>query len=227
MFLTRMTLNPARRGTRRLLSSRQRLHAAVMASTPPLDSDEGRQLWRLDETDPAPTLYIAGPRKPDLTHIVEQAGWPTTEGWQTREYGPFLRRLTVGQRWHFRLTANPVRQLSQAGARSKFQGAKTPQQAQDWLVRRQNRLGFALCENDLESVSDPGGAGLDVVVSGLGAWRFGKHEEGAHRRSVTVTAATYEGTLTVVSADQLRAALTQGIGRARGYGCGLMTLAPV
>lgn len=226
MFLTRMALNPARRETRRLIASRQRLHAAVMASTPPRDSSSSRMLWRLDEVGPSLTLYIAGPERLDLTHLVEQAGWPTTEGWETREYGPFLARLTTGQRWHFRLTANPVRQLSQADGRSRFQGARTPHHAEEWLVKRQESLGFSLAENGLPAVEDPTRSGRDVVVSGLGTWRFDKRDSGFSRRPITIMAATYEGTLVVDDAERLRASLTTGIGRARGYGCGLMTLAP-
>lgn len=227
MFLTRMSLNPARRETRRLLSSRQRLHAAVMASVPPAPPDQSRTLWRLDEMGPILTLYITGPVRPDLTHLVEQAGWPTTEAWDTREYAPFLRRLDAGQRWHFRLMANAVRQVSRDGARSRFQGARTAHHAQDWLIKRQGLHGFRVCENGLPAMDDPEHPGWDVMVSGLGALRFDKRaDDSSARRRVTVTTATYEGTLEVTDPDLLRLALTSGIGRARGYGCGLMTLAP-
>lgn len=226
MYLTRMALNPARRETRRLMSSRQRLHAAVLASAPPQPADTGRMLWRLDRTGPEHTLYLAGPTRPDLTHLVEQAGWPTTEGWETRDYGPFLSRLTTGQQWHFRLTGNPVRQVSRPGERSRFQGARTPTQAQDWLVRRQERWGFTVTGNNVPSLDGYDGDGLDVVVSELGPWTFDKGEDGRGRRRLTVTSATFEGTLQVTDPELLRAALATGMGRARGYGCGLMTLAP-
>ena len=42
-----------------------------------------------------------------------------------------------------------------------------------------------------------------------------------------IAKARFTGTLRVTDAAKLRTALTQGIGRARGYGCGLLTLAPV
>ncbi|MFF3228835.1 type I-E CRISPR-associated protein Cas6/Cse3/CasE [Nocardia suismassiliense] len=85
MFLTRMQINPRRRGARLLLSSPQALHAAVCSgfadATP---SDEGRILWRLDNYGPhRGILFVASPDKPDFTHIIEQAGWPTTETWDT------------------------------------------------------------------------------------------------------------------------------------------------
>src|SRR4051812_7451245 len=110
MFLTRVQLNPARAGTRKLLSSPQVCHAAVMAAFPPAPSaGTGRVLWRLDRRDTEIDLYVVSPAEPDFTHVVEQAGWPTTTAWATRKYRPLLDGLAEGQQWHFRLTANPVR----------------------------------------------------------------------------------------------------------------------
>jgi CRISPR system Cascade subunit CasE len=43
---------------------------------------------------------------------------------------------------------------------------------------------------------------------------------------VTVTRVTYDGRLRVVDPDALRRTLTAGLGKAKAYGCGLMTLAP-
>ncbi len=37
--------------------------------------------------------------------------------------------------------------------------------------------------------------------------------------------ATYEGMLEVADVEKLKKVLTQGIGKAKGYGCGLLTLA--
>src|SRR5512139_3279054 len=115
MYLTRFRLNTARIGARRLLSSPQSMHAAVMSSFADIPDHGGegpRVLWRLDADSRAETyLCIVSPDKPDLTHLVEQAGWPTTGGWQTFDYEPFLTRLSVGDRWPFRLTANPVHSI--------------------------------------------------------------------------------------------------------------------
>ena len=44
---------------------------------------------------------------------------------------------------------------------------------------------------------------------------------------VTLSTTMYDGALTVTDADRMRAALCQGIGRAKGFGCGLLTVAPV
>src|SRR6266542_152290 len=100
MHLTRFRINTIRRGARKLLGSPQAMHAAVLSGfARRVDQHLDRQV----------TLYILSPGQPDLTHLVEQAGWPTTETWLTRPYQPFLDTLQAGQQWAFRLTANPTR----------------------------------------------------------------------------------------------------------------------
>src|ERR1700754_2263612 len=118
MHLTRFEINLARRAARRLLASPQRVHAAVLAAFPDYsmeEQSEGRVLWRLDDGRHDNVLYIVSPGKPDLTHLVETVGRPTY-GWQTRNYTPFLNRLTTGDRWAFRLRANPVHNARPADA---------------------------------------------------------------------------------------------------------------
>lgn len=224
MYLTRMMLNPARRGTRRLLASPQRMHAAVMSSVPPSSDSQGRMLWRVDEIGAGVALYLVSQRPHDLTHLVEQAGWPTTESWETRGYSGFLARLAQGQSWHFRLTANPVRQVRvESQQRSHFQTLRTIPSIEEWLVARQQGWGFELSSNGLGSVVESDAEGRDVVVSGVRQLRFARQGQ---RRAVVIGTATFEGNLTVTDPEALRSALVQGMGRARGYGCGLMTLAP-
>ena len=92
MYLTRIYLNPQRRGTWRLARNRQVLHAAIMNCFPPGVLDQvgtSRVLWRLDrpprpvgrsrEGSPSWSLYISSPVSPDPSHIVEEAGYATEE----------------------------------------------------------------------------------------------------------------------------------------------------
>ena len=53
--------------------------------------------------------------------------------------------------------------------------------------------------------------------------RFSKGD-GAKR--VSIRTARFRGQLVVANAKALNQSLQQGIGRARAYGCGLLTLAP-
>lgn len=227
MYLTRMPLNAARWETRRLMASPYRLHAAVEATFPPgmAAGDGGRVLWRLDKSADGPQafwLYIVSPEKPDLTHVVEQAGWPVHERlWETKDYRPFLDRLENGQRWEFRLKANPVRKVRKDKGRrpdervvGTLQGHVTVEQQVEWLVSRAEAHGFEL---PLDANEAPA-----VIVSQRNREVFRRGSD-----EVTLSTAVYDGALTVTDADLMRTALCQGIGRAKGFGCGLLTIAPV
>lgn len=225
MYLSRVPLNPARRGTRQFLSSPQVVHAAVMLSFPPGTlghaDEHGRVLWRIDQRDTEIHLYVVSPAEPDFTHIVEQAGWPTNGAWVTRKYGQLLDTLTIGQHWHFRLTANPVRSAQTSPdatarkERGKITGLSAPEQL-EWLHRKAIHAGFMIpdCGPNEQRESDVRLIARDSLTFRRGSGR------------VSLSVATFEGTLAVTDPDRLKAALTHGIGRAKGYGCGLLTLAP-
>ncbi len=214
MHLTRMALNPARRDGRRLLADPHSMHAAVLAGFPPDSHADGRVLWRID-TAPSRDfrLYVLSPTRPDLTHLVEQAGWPTRNAWETRDYAPLLSRLSLGQQWAFRLTGNPVRAVRAGEGRSRRSGHVTAAQQLDWLVARLDRCGVSA----VKTVSGE----LDIVVSERRVQRF---RRGAG--TITLSTARFDGHLRVEDADRLRNALVQGVGRGKAYGCGLLTLAP-
>lgn len=217
--LTRMHLNPARRGARALLGSPQAMHAALMAAFPPgeRDSDaQGRILWRVDcHAEHPALLYLLSPVKPDLTHVVEQAGWPTTATWESRDYSPLLERLADGQEWAFRLTANPVRRIRQEGAsRSEVKAHVTADQQATWLLTRTGPWGFMIPPTATDG--QPA-----LLVRDRRSWAFPR--KGA---TVSLATATFDGILRVTDRQALRQALTGGLGRAKAYGCGLLTLAP-
>lgn len=227
MYLSRIQINEARRDGRKLLGSAQAMHAAVLAAFPQAADERGRVLWRVDRDAHQRWLYVVSRPQPDFTHVVEQAGWQTTQDtWAARPYGPMLDGLAAGQSWAFRLTANPTR-TSRASAvvdgvpmvpppgegpsqRGKRYAHVTVAQQRQWLLERAPRCGIDIGEPDA------------VVVHDRRTERFTRR--GA---TVTISKATYDGRLTVVDPEALRRALTDGVGPAKGYGCGLLTLAPL
>ncbi|MET7394293.1 type I-E CRISPR-associated protein Cas6/Cse3/CasE [Dactylosporangium sp. NPDC005572] len=219
MYLTRFTIDTTRRGARKLLASPQAMHAAVRGAFPVPEDHErpgARTLWRLDTTtDGTIQLYLVSPGQPDLTHLVEQAGRPTAEAWTTRPYDGLLASLQPGQRWAFRLTANPTRsgrKTADAKETQRFGHLRVEDQTQ-WLITRGERCGFAIAPQ-----------------------RDGEPNLKLHRRqtvtfrraatAVTLTTVTYDGLLDITDADAFRQSLTVGIGHAKAYGCGLLTIAP-
>lgn len=216
MFITRFAINGARRGAQKLLASPHAMHAAVLAGFPPdaaTSTDAGRTLWRLDHrADHSVWLCVVSPARPDLTHLVEQAGWPTSRTWETRDYGPFLDRLQEGQEWLFRVVANPVYVRKSEEGIARRVGHSTASRQEEWLKDRVASHGF--------SITTTGSGQQDLLVTRRDKKRF--RREGA---TVTLATAQFDGRLRVSDPKALRRALTHGIGPAKGYGCGLMTLA--
>lgn len=226
--LTKVILNPNRRQGRKLLANPQAMHAAVLSAFPPdIDESQSRVLWRVDGAEHQRTLYIVGPEKPDGKHIAEQAGWDTRPA-QSLDYERFLGALTKGQRWQFELVANPTYAEAQTNReRGKVKAHVTADQQLGWLYQRCQSAGFALAprvgdgtvaerERDRWSVEE------ETAIVERRTLDFRK---GSGRKNVRIVTARYRGTLEVTDPEALRRTLTMGIGRARAYGCGLLTLA--
>lgn len=216
MYITHFQLNPRRRGAMKLLTSPQAMHAAVLASfADPSETESGRVLWRRDRGRNREDLLIVSPQRPDLTHLVEQAGWPTTATWTTRPYAGVLARLAAGQRWRFRLTANPTTNgaADQQRGRGSVIPCTTIAQQEHWLRSRADRHGFDIPVNSLDAP--------ELAVSERRTIQFARRQH-----TVTLATVTFEGILTVTDRDSFAHTLAHGIGRAKGYGCGLLTIAP-
>lgn len=200
-----------------MLASPQRIHAAVLSGFP--DHHDGdRVLWRLDRTARHDvSLLVVSPTSPDLTHLVEQAGWPTRPDatWETHSYDQFLARLEADQSWAFRLRANPVVRRRDSAGKTRT-APLTLQGQQEWLLARAERVGVGFAEDD---------AGFPSFrVADRKAESFTR-VNAEHGRQVSIVTAQFDGVLEVTDPDRLRDALTSGIGRAKAYGCGLLTLA--
>ena len=116
MHLTRFSIDLRRRASQRYLTSPQRMHAAIAtATTSAPASGNGRVLWRLDgvasaSTERPPLLWVVSPAPPALDELAAEIGLAVGGViYRTKPYGPFLDRLSAGQRYAFRLGANAVR----------------------------------------------------------------------------------------------------------------------
>jgi len=246
MFLTEFPINRTRRRTSRLLGSPYQMHAAVAGSFPPTGgrSPESRVLWRVDTESSATYLYMVSPEEPSLIGLDEQIGFPDKPPqWRTRCYDPFLERLAERQVWSFRLTANPVRTVIRDQSRrstgmvgKRVAHVTTTQQAA-WLI---GRAAYAGCDPSevppwLPPMEESRAARHGFVVRCDEAGyprlvvserrRYDVHK--SHQvEAITLATAQFDGTLEVIDADRLRHALMHGIGSAKAFGCGLLTLAP-
>lgn len=186
-------------------------HGAIESSFQPYSQE--RVLWRLDELRGQNSLLLLSRSEPDLSGLVKQFGQEGENVFQTKAYEPLLQRVIQGDSWHFRLAANPTRSIKNTPGeqgRGSVVAHVTRQQQREWLLVRAEEHGFAL---------SPGN--FDVVRS---EWKeFRKHQR--QRHPVSFKMALYEGVLTIVDQELFRAALVNGIGRSKAYGCGLLTIA--
>ncbi|MDR3209090.1 MAG: type I-E CRISPR-associated protein Cas6/Cse3/CasE [Oscillospiraceae bacterium] len=212
MYLSRVEFNfDARsrnaRAAMRALGSPQIIHAVIEGAMPPYTGDKPRSLWRVDELGEHTYLLLLSRDKPDLTRFVEQFGYDGG-GWETRDYAPFLERLADGQRWRFRLQANPTKSAGRERGAARERGDVVPliaSQFDAWLTKAASRNGFTVS---------------DARFTERGVMEFGRDG-----RTVTINTARFEGILTIEDVGAFRAAMTNGIGRGKAYGCGLLTLA--
>lgn len=227
MHFSRFQINPQRREAKRLLANPRAMHAAVESAFPPHDvrGDDGRVLWRVDVDRHDVRLYVVSPGQPDFRHLVEQAGWEASPG-ETTDYERFLGGLQIGQRYSFRVTVNPVKRTHIQGQRGQLLPLVGEQSQIEWLASRGDTWGFRAREHEVpaEIAVPEAPQSLAVRVVQRRDRVFAKTDQD-RRRTVTQRQVTMTGELEVTDAAGLRAALVQGMGRGKAYGCGLMTLA--
>lgn len=203
---TAVTLNLDGPSTRNTLLSPERIHATIEKSLDlagPRTQDEARTQWRLD----GDTLLIVSDRTPDEKWIAQNMN---VTRFRSKNYEGILNNLQANTRWVFRCKANATIKLSD--------GTK--------------KYDVPLChENDLFAWMDRQGIrhGFHVTRDRLNRPELTIRKERVQFRKTTgkVTLATsiFDGILSIDDPDMFRNALLTGIGRAKAYGNGLITLA--
>lgn len=208
MYLSRIPLNTRLRNTMAALASPNIIHGCVEDA---LDRQDSRTLWRIDKLQGNSYLLILSQEKPDLLHIATQFGDKDEPG-LCKPYDKYVSSLEQGQRCLFRLTANPVRSKSRAsGARGRLYAHVTVEQQRDWLLKRAEAAGFKLAPEAFEVVDRQ--------------WkRFYRSASKERGKQVSLSTASYEGELRITDVEAFRRVLCEGLGRARAYGCGLLTV---
>jgi CRISPR system Cascade subunit CasE len=251
-YLTKIPINPRRSASAALLGNPHQLHGAVAAGIPG-DPRADRLLWRLETTDRfRPVVLVLSQTRPDYTHMLEQYGWPNApEGAPvTKDYAALLGRLDTNQEYRFRLTANPVQttrrpdKLTEAqqrrqerwdsatgtarerGVRGHRVAHRTVAHQRRWLLEQSQRHGFTIpvIAPEPPGATLPDGAEPEYQVT-LVERRQLQVKKRQDAPSVNLTSVTFEGCLRITDPAPFTRALLHGIGPAKAYGQGLLTLA--
>lgn len=168
--------------------------------------ERSRKLWRIDQLKGRSYLLIISQSEPDMTQLE---AYGVSGSGQCKTYDAFLQSLIYGQKMSFRLTANPVRAVKQEAQRGKVYPHITAGQQLEYLEKRAERLGFSLVDH-----------GYQIVQRDFPILR----KKGG--KSIKLARAIYEGSLIIENAEIFRKTLTEGVGKEKAYGFGMMTVVP-
>lgn len=215
MYLSRLILNPASRNAQRDMNQAYQLHRTISHAFPhdPPFSDE-RVLFRLEYHRKERMWWT----------LVQSRHAPDWKFLELNEWGNYLLRpvdikiyepvFAPGTGYRFRLLANPTFKTMNEKTNKKARLNLFDAEDQvDWLQRK---------------LSSAGSEVLDLCLVPQGMRRSHKMDEirqQVHKQ--THLAILFEGVLRVTEPDALRAAVENGIGPAKGYGFGLLSLAPI
>jgi CRISPR system Cascade subunit CasE len=129
-----------------------------------------------------------------------------------------LRTLEAGERFRFRLRANPC--VTRDGKRL---GLLRLQDQEAWLIRKGEMHGFVVPLLPSTPTEDSVPARADVRVTHQQMLR-GKQHSG---NGIRVFSVLYDGVLRVADPDRFRAALHSGIGHGKALGLGPLSLARI
>lgn len=223
MFLSRLTVDVRSREFRRDHADVHQMHRTVMsafARRPGATSfrrDHG-VLWRLDTGPSGFACHVQSRSEPDWSALP--AGYLLRPA-EVRGLRPVLDAVGSGRRLAFRLVGNPTRAIHTGGepgrrGRGRPVPHRDPAKQVEWLVRKGERHGFIIPTGrdgrpDVAPSPCPTGTGV---------------KSGDTPIRITVEPVRFDGHLVVTDADAFAEAVATGIGRAKSYGCGLISLAP-
>jgi CRISPR system Cascade subunit CasE len=223
MFLHRIHLDPRCREARRDLSDPYQLHSTLCRafSVPNRKCPEGEFLWRLEpETDLVgyPRILVQSRTTPDWKGIGVQKWLAKVDPAIDLDDRLKLDSLRVGQRFRFRLRANPC-----VTRNSKRLGLLRLEEQESWVVRKGQQHGFSLPKFAPFDFSESLQERVDVRISQEQMLRGNQHSGNA----VRIFSVLYDGILTVTEPDKFRGALQTGVGHGKVMGLGLLSVVPI
>lgn len=222
MYLSKLLLNPRSQQARRDAASAYEFHRTLARAFPTPDGinyrSESQVLFRSElrlrngKTSLTPTLEM-------LVQSQREPAWdqlPANYLMHSASTKVFDLSVTTGQEYAFCLVANPTRKVKRPGqtqgkrvALPDFTTEEGVTPARAWLARQGEQHGFDVLFLLTEAswLNEPA-AKTNYNKSRLPIYRV-----------------RYEGLLRVTDPEKLVAAVVNGIGPAKAFGCGLLSLA--
>ena len=203
--LTFIELNPRHRTARRDMRNTHEMHRTLMGMFTFESGDDSARardavLWRIEPGE-TPTVLMQSGVPPDPTRLP--IGYTSREP-RTKTTDPFLESLRDGEPIRYRVTVNPA-VLNRSQGHNRLRVIPAAERT-DWWQKRCPTLG-------IENIDTP------VVI--------GERPRQVQRNGCkfNLLVVRIDGLGRVADADRLRGAIRTGTGRAKAWGCGLLTVA--
>lgn len=209
MYLSCLSVRGCDRDATTWLSNPYRVHQRLLMAWE--DGAAGRVLFRIDYDRPTPRIIVQSATEANWGRAFRgDAPLDVLAGPPIQK--PFDPLFEAGQRFRFLLRGNPTKRLPADREGDKLAGKRVSLLREDeqraWLDRKALENGF-----QAESVR--------MIPRGVQTSRRRERDTQRH------LAVDFEGILSVMSKEAFRAAITDGIGAAKGFGFGLLSLAQV
>ncbi len=241
MFLSKLHLNARDFHVAKDLANCQELHRTLLAAFPAEGGSRAEVglLFRIEASGGEPVVIAQSLLPPEWERLCRRAPGYLAGGegrcWQVKALGPRYPAVQAGTVLRFRLRANPTKRLwvgdaekppapGKHGTLEKGKRVALLKEAERsaWLERKAEAAGFRLCYV-------PSSAGAEVPAvdvrpdDTLQGWRARDGQE--QRDRLTFGSVLFEGVLEVTDIERFRRAVREGIGSAKAYGFGLLSLA--
>ncbi len=206
IYLSQLTPNLNSHKAQRDLGDLYELHRTLQTQGFGTDRETSQMLYRIENTHAGTRVLVQSAQAPDWTAL--QANQYLQLPPQTKTV---VATLAAGTSLRFRLIANPTKKKMRTDAEGKQQHSnRVPlvheAAQQEWLQRKAMQNGFALrsCQLSQSQVA------------------YGKRRKGKH--AIKIYSVQFDGVLTITDADKFQQAWQQGIGPAKAFGCGLLSI---
>lgn len=207
MYLSLLRLSQRSRRAMTEASHPYELHRSLLKAFPNKSTGgPGRVLFRLDTDDETGgmSVLVQSEKEPSWARLNDTTDFLTE--CKCKEFQPGLASSQV---LHFRLRANPTKRSKSTGKR---QGILKVEEQIDWLRNKGLQGGFEVIN-------------ASVVSEGFSKDKMTDRSNTKH--NTTMLSVRYDGLLRVIDQDSFIRTIQEGIGSAKGFGFGLLSVAPV
>ena len=213
MYLSRLLLNPRDRQVQREIADPYNLHRTILHA---FNSDRASAsvLHRLEQNprNGQMILLVQSAIRPDWEWLIEKGYLSPADPFSGME-NPAVKEVNLslqnGRFLQFRLTANPsIKKVRRDKNGKRRNSNRVPivheEKQREWLQKRAADNGFRILDTNISQAQN----------------------QTSRQKKITVYTVQFNGRLQITNADTFKTAIEKGIGPAKAFGCGLLSLAP-